>query len=271
MTLPNNPKSKMPNKMKENNRYADAYQVMDCLFLDGVKEGATLYHYTKFGTLSSILQNDKIELWTTHHAQLNDYSELYWGLKINSEIIPNVKTLRDKIKPDDFFAHYENSHITCFSKYGNSLPMWNMYAGDCGISLGFDNMHNCSDFLLMNVAYGSDEWQTRVDKFRAYDSRLIAPFLVYAPYMIKHPAFEYEQEVRAVVENPTSVFEYDGRKHSTISINKSCLSRIFVGPCDNFDEISKNIQQLLSERGYENVDICRSFIPLRINKQNKYN
>lgn len=251
----------------EDNRYADAYKVMDSLFMDGVEKNTTLYHYTKLSTLSSILQNDRIELWTTHHTQLNDYSELYWGLKINSEIIPHVQTLKDKIKPDDFFAHYENAHITCFSKYGNSLPMWNMYAGDCGVSLGFENLHNCSDFLLFNVAYGRDEWQRRVDKFRAYDVRLLAPFLVYAPYMIKHPAFEYEQEVRAIVEKPLSVFDYEGRKHATISINKSCLSHIFVGPCDNFDEISESIQQLLQEREYGDVDVCKSNIPLRKDKQ----
>lgn len=141
--------------------------------------------------LSHIIKDDGIHMRTTHYASLNDYSKLYWGRTIQLDVLEHFKD----IGPEPIVDYYEDGQIASLSMYGNSLP----YRGSNGISIGIKGLSNKSDdYYVLKVVYGKREWSKLLGRFT--DTKLSSLSLItnfiFAPFVIKHQAFEYEQEVR---------------------------------------------------------------------------
>jgi len=103
----------------------------------------TLFHYTSLEGLKGII-NEK-GFWATNLNYMNDTSER----KYAHEVI--MRALQHSIADSKFSSkfksvlkgayskHNENNYYAvCFTKDGNSLPMWQVYGGSCGVSIELD-------------------------------------------------------------------------------------------------------------------------------------
>lgn len=249
----------------ESSQIVNINKYLDLILCPTIGKGEKVCHYTDASLLDSILHDDNIELWATKITQLNDYSELYFGLDILKDTIHNVKSLQ-KIDTEKLFHRFKDAHVISFSTKPNSLPMWNTYAQH-GVSLVFKGLgNNVENYYLAEINYNINEWIDKVNGIIDHFPNLtIAPLWVFAPYIIKHPAFEYESEVRIIVDMPEEIFmDTNGKSRYRIILPKSMLSEVVIGPSFGTDTNIKNeITHLLASRGYCNVRISSSNIPFR--------
>lgn len=118
-----------------------------------------VYHYTDLGGTEGILNSKS--LWMTSYTQLNDPSEIEYGLKILSEIIglqlkksPDNKLWQilldglEKVIKEEF-----DIYVVSFCLKSNYLPAWRLYADDArGCSIGFS-----ADFFSENNRLSKSE------------------------------------------------------------------------------------------------------------------
>src|SRR5258706_6937370 len=105
-----------------------------------------IYHYTDGDGLTGILQSRK--LWLTDLFDLNDPSELRYGIRYAQDALDTISTDRGieqfakdfrKFTADGIqaIAHF---FVGCFSCNGDELGQWRAYADDGrGFAIGFDS------------------------------------------------------------------------------------------------------------------------------------
>lgn len=229
------------------------------ILLPNIDSNTFLFHYTSVDNFDHIIKSDGIHLRTTHYASLNDYTELYWGRKILLDVLENFK----EYDSNRIIDYYEDVQITSLSMYGNSLPMWKMYGGKSGISIGLKSLCNeTDDYYVLKVVYGKSEWYKKLDELSCTKKSSISQLinLMFAPVVIKHAAFEYEQEVRLVILNPKETIIQNNALRSYIHFKPEHLGCIYVGPTQNKDTVEL-IKQKLVEIGYNNIPVHHSGIP----------
>lgn len=109
-------------------------------------KGKTLFHYTDFGGLKGIIENQ--HLFATNSSFLNDRKEYSYGVGIFNDSALNIKksstsTIEKKLI-DSFLElisekNISTHYVTSFSSKGDLLSQWRAYANNGkGISIGFD-------------------------------------------------------------------------------------------------------------------------------------
>ncbi len=179
--------------------------------------GEVLYHYTNRTGAKGILESRKI--WASEFSSLNDPEELSYSrnmIKRRIGVLSSSENLTE-LSEEIGSISFSDVFISSFSKAGDSLPQWRMYAGEDGVSLGFprSTLRNveslASGFALTEVIYDTEEQMRLIDpvvnamieiyqsgtgaretveKFES-EIRRIAPAL-------KQPGYSSEREVRIV-------------------------------------------------------------------------
>lgn len=177
-------------------------------------------------------------------------------------------------------------YIFSLSEDKDSLPMWNTYADNSlGVNIGFDFMkleylmeHN-DDKKLIKCDYDHSKIEhfiknnikdlyrsITIDKYfigvySGADRRIWNDFEKQIPYL-KHPSYSYEREWRIILTPP---FEYDSdnnfkevefqikdgipKPYRELKINQELIKSIEIGPCSNFNLVSKSLMMLLNKLG----------------------
>ena len=224
--------------------------------------------------LTKILCEKSISFWVTHHQYLNDPTEYNWGEGKAKELFPDCDYSRN-----DFF-------ILSLSKRKDFLPMWAMYSGNgTGIMIELENipsyclqskycmgecyynLENIDNVLRQNSVKHLKQSE---DEFRIH---LADSMMLYFPYTMKHPAYEYEEEVRFIFEkqkDESLVFkEKNGILIPCIErhFDKDFIKSITLGPMleAGKDRAIKSLKQFLSQNGYEHLlnEVYFSNVPYR--------
>lgn len=167
--------------------------------------------------------------------------------------------------------------ITSFSKERDSLPMWNMYADNSlGVALGFEKEVIKGDvekqgFRFAKCLYDQQEITASFssDIERIYDCISISDksFGTLTSFgstpldsfrnivsIVKNNSFKYEKEWRIIIkqklEQNNLSFNFKNKilkPYYQFEIPKISLKEIIIGPCSNFDLISKPLFMLLKQ------------------------
>ena len=267
----------------------------------------TLFHYTTVPGFNGILGHSC--LWATDTRYLNDLEEYRHGVALFQE---ELKKVAEKREDHDFLVNYpeciddllnvetrlDGKHTYCvsFTENGDLLSQWRGYAGNGGLSIGFDPGSLTSSaknqgFRFMKCLY--DEKKKKafvrevVDDFlwhcgewhnnKALDHFTSEHFGVYLRRMIcflapvlKHEAFFEEEEWRAVHSYGHLPNEMLSSRESNeidipytvFSLQDVSVQKIYIGPCNNVDRVYLRILHTLDLRKLSHV--CeKSIIPYR--------
>lgn len=303
-----------------------------CLGFDNdyVKQfiGGEIFHYTSPESFDKIMfsgENDtKIKLYASRYDCVNDTSEGKYVIDVYNSV---VKDLYDAISEDKYMTiknllptnhslirKYKDEecvhvsekmcdmYICCFSKDGDSLPMWNYYSKDSkyqGYNIGIDgieaieNLHKyrsdvnikwyeviydiktqkeiIKTFLLEILEYYLPERKSTIQY-------VISSKLTEWSMIFKKSYFTHENEVRVVIYIPKK----EGCKHFPVKyrqkgmfkipyivfeLEKECLTSVGISPLyctegEKEQQISILKEQLYSNR-YDFFDVIPSEIPIR--------
>lgn len=288
-----------------------------------------IYHYTTVDALIGMTSNmsnanRNLTMWATDILCMNDPQERKVGVNLMDSFIKEIEeeleipincrisvlksnqqyysSLLNKIPKELSFSDY-NAYITSFSKYGDSLPMWSMYAKNGnGISLGFDREalgkeHSINISYMGEVFYDNlpdKEIKTLLKSFytyaysilKSYSSLLEKVFnnnnideiisidsyelysLIIASF-IKHHSYEYEGEIRFFCLNnqPMKFRSSNGFivPYIDYKLPIDYLKKIIVGPTLDYERIIKPLISLFRSRGIDitKIEIEKSNIPYR--------
>jgi hypothetical protein len=261
-----------------------------------LKSNNIIYHYTSLDALfNGILvaapeKLGEICLWATHSDYLNDKYEI----KSCSEMI------EDKIKKicnGQFYDRYietkevngvDEIHILSFSKTKDYLPMWSMYGKQGkGIMLGFDfksdeYMIKCNYMDEKDLSNFIDAKLNKITKndISYLEQTEILIGMYYQIFAIKSRHFEYEQEIRMVI-NPNNVIEQvasesnpysqvDFRVNNNVLVPyfkyyfpKEYLVELWIGPTQNQTLSTNSLRKYLNKYGFDHTKIINSSCPLK--------
>jgi len=105
----------------------------------------TMYHYCSLDSFFSIVKNQ--ELWLTRADYTNDIYEMQYVdhkmLEIANEMLENGEITEEASRDLKMFYNREDYYgkmfIGCFSRQGENLSQWRLYADDAkGVSIGFN-------------------------------------------------------------------------------------------------------------------------------------
>lgn len=227
-----------------------------------------------------------------------DFYQTISRIKPSSEQLFLQKTSENIIS-----VHQEkcSRFICCFSKENDSLPMWNYYSKSnarSGYNIGFfnaniiDSKRNYKDSCeyhtyrviyddskkiniirtrikeLWELVCGPDDLEVVVEEISWFLSEWAITF--------KRSDFSYENEVRLLIEVPLSKIE-ERTKYRTnngliipyieVCFPHDILSYVKIGPLSclpDDNELQREIvKEMLSSRGYRNIDISSSKVPIR--------
>ncbi len=260
-----------------------------------------LYHYTSFDGLQGILQSHT--LWATDTRFFNDTTERAFAEAAMVAFLKSVERdcelaflemLKDCISPT-----FGSTFATCFCENGDLLSMWRGYGSEDGYSIGFEG--NALRGLLKptfetfgKVMYGSD-FAPIVNEFRelcehmkkkrepavtTQDKHGVMGCFAQMLVLVKHPAFQEEQEWRIVIPRQpidkvhfrsgpygpkpyvrVPVIQDDGgeMRHAKLPIRQ-----IIVGPTAKSPVAEDVVNQMLEKYGYgDSVVVSSSAIPYR--------
>ena len=259
-----------------------------------------IYHYTSLDALfNGILVTNpekfkEICMRATHSDYLNDKSEI----KFSSELIDNKMK---KFCAGKFYESYieikevideKEIHILSFSKTKDSLPMWSMYGKQGkGIMLGFDFQSDdlkfkCNYLDEKDLSTFLDEIINKLLNYENEDSRIkfkqpeILAELYNQRFAIKSKCFEYEKEIRMII-NPNMTIEQifnESHPHSQIDFTvkdniltpyfkfyfpKETLVELWIGPTQNPTLSANSLRKYLDKYGFNHTKIRYSDCPLR--------
>lgn len=257
-----------------------------------------IYHYTDVRALIGMIASGRI--WATHVSCLNDAMEYEIGVSFVTNFIrANLKrpaeALIDKaisqIRSVDTF-------ITCYSATADVLSQWRAYSGiGTGYCIGFKatEMATGDDRmpLLEKVIYSKTAGESvlslllaHVDKFLndndfgevevGYLKGMLEGIFNIVACIIKHSAFEEENEYRQIYQPATSALSLGikhriGRFGLTPYVEIGFLQKemlpiqsIMIGPCRDPGSETRSLELMLSEHGYGDVEVFISRIPLRV-------
>lgn len=182
--------------------------------------------------------------------------------------------------------------ISSFSNAKESLPMWNMYADDCKgvmIEIKLDILKKLG-LSPISCIYCNDEhdltryiplFKDRYSKTKSLyingeimqneqrGPRLLLFYLHYSAWMsalIKHPAYEYEQEVRVITwcDAEPSFREKNGTIIPYINTNipVCAIKSVYIGPNANYELVKNSLDVFCAHKGIR-IDIVKSENPYR--------
>lgn len=218
-----------------------------------------VYKYMSCHSIFRVLENDSIKF--SNSADFNDpfdgkaYIEYdfpddwiidYFGLHNLSdsqkEIVINKKRLdSDEMQKisHSLYSRFDRSiAISCFSKTGDSVPMWAHYSdNNRGVCLKFDITKD------VNFFYGicPVDYQEKSVSYRFS----VAEDHIRKQYITKGKCWEYEQEIR-VIKSATQA--------GLIKFNKASLIEIAFGCCCTKENKLK-VRQYLKQYKYEDVKL----------------
>lgn len=212
------------------------------------------------------------------------------------EICAMMESDEDSICYASTMYNLKNKFIASFSLNQDSLSLWNYYTKDnnmLGYNIGFNLKKFISStnklkqyYLHGKVIYNTKEQFQILDlmlndyceefcKFLKYDEQVHRSFLIAEFMMIlhifglffKHPAYALEEEYRFIYE-PTTKVKYRQKAglfipYIELPFDTSAVNSIKISPTQK-DEIVKNsLIDMLHDKGYSNINISKSNIPLR--------
>lgn len=288
-----------------------------------------IFHYTTVDALIGMTSNmsnsnRNLTMWATDILCMNDPQERNVGVNLMDSFIEEIEeeleipidyrisvlrsnqqcysNLLTKMPKEFTFSDY-NAYITSFSKYGDSLPMWSMYAKNGnGVSLGFDrkpleNEHSNNIFYMGEVFYDNlpdKEIKALLKDFYKYsysilksclpllesvlNSNMINEMISIVSYelysliiasFIKHHSYEYEGEIRlCCVNNQSMKFRSSNGfivPYIEYKIPIDFLRKIIIGPTLDYDRIINPLLKLFHSRGIDitKIEIEKSNVPYR--------
>jgi len=272
------------------------------------KPNKDVYHYTDKEGLKGILTKKALWLTNYIHLNDSseilyglDYVRSYVskGLpkcRFSKKLFSNAKQILEK---------NANVFVTSFCCESDYLPAWQTYAVDGkGFSVGFKSSFfigatsktgDQPDFGRSKVIYLCGEEKDKLDekllkplvniiklikkeshprKRERYQAEIFSNIML-ALYVIKHPAYKGELEHRIYSfagKNDANQNFYvpDSSKYRRyFSFETNCISEIWVGPQENFEQAENNILKILDENNYDRdaIKILPSTIPYKNNYQ----
>ncbi len=255
---------------------------------DGVK-----LHFTKFTAL-----NDKMEGKVLQKRFLTICERLYSEKVIEKrEVNQLLKYVNFETGKFRCFLegkwqelNFEDTFVCSFSLQQDSLPMWNYYVKNGsyqGYNIGFRNPYFCCDvseddiladiLQVCEVLYSDKELEVLVresqDILKKFGEDLtnLLHDLHYGVLQHKESCFAHEQEVRLIyTANPKKKkqIKYKVKNgvlvpYIEVELLRETVQEITVGPLIEQDLAVKNLREFLEQRGYSDVDIKVSEIPIR--------
>jgi len=257
-----------------------------------------IYHYTDVNGLIGLISNSFV--WATHTGRLNDSSENAHGFNLVKSYVQNSSDRASKQLIEKVLLDFRSvdSYVTCYSTESDLLSQWRSYTGgNVGYSLGFETkkMATLDDRMppLEQVIYEVNKAKAlinhllmRIDKFlnhnllgeveEGYLLGMLQATLASIACIIKHNKFEEEREYRQIYQPGNTCLKLKhGFRNSKFGLtpyveigflekNKLPLKTITIGPCQDFNQEQKALKILLVQQGYEQVEIIKSEIPLRV-------
>ena len=190
----------------------------------------------------------------------------------------------------------ENMFLCCFSTDDDSLPMWNYYVkgGEYqGYCLGFKWLADKSDlsdkmramcFSLYEVQYDDKKLHDHILKCAEEIKRrsetgensfeiinVIRMYLTRGALIHKKNCFSHEREMRVrflAKGDYLNKIDYKTKKgvlvpYIPLEFDKTALKEITIGPLMENELAKKNLEAFLKQRGYNDVIIKTSDVPIR--------
>lgn len=196
-----------------------------------------------------------------------------------------------------------STYILSFSKDQDSLPMWNYYTKDNkyeGYNIGIDskialisdlnNIQNGFSMFSHEVIYDNqlkrEQLKSILSQLANYEEQhpgetwgQLSFVLWMLRFLYKSPAFAHEREVRLILQltdEPAPKgfnghpFEIKYREangyiipYVEVALPEEYLNSITIGPLIAQQEAKQSLQKFLKSRGYNNVEINCSNVPVR--------
>lgn len=257
-----------------------------------------VYHYTDVNGLIGIVTSGCIR--ATHVNRLNDSSENKLGFELVQKYVRKNMPKASRPLFEKVLSEFQSvdTYVACYSTENDLLGQWRNYTGtQVGYSLGFDTsqMATLDDKLppLEAVIYDQriveillDSLIKRVDEFLNNNSfgdievgyllGMVNAMLNIVACITKYPKFEEEKEYRHIYQPGKTGLELtpcfkSGRFGLTpyveIKFLKSGylpLKSVTIGPCQDFNLEFRTLKILLQSKGYGDLEILKSEIPLRM-------
>lgn len=239
------------------------------------------YHYTSLDAIINgiIVRNPEpqkeICLWATHSQYMNDPLEFSMGVSLIDSMykileINNNTDLQQKWSSVKEF--YKSCFLTCFSENADSLPMWIMYGNNGqGVALEFEKgIPEVDNEYILKCEYNSDNITPNIKDLLSKGNECVATYIALLPFILKHSAYNYENEIRYVSSFPNipTYFRSKNGKvipYKKVYLEKGLLKSVTIGPSANLEQVEQSLRLFLNERGFKNIPIKKSIIPYRCN------
>lgn len=246
------------------------------------KYGESIYHYTNFDALFSIL-NDK-ELWFGSTESMNDKSEVVLFIDLLEKALSLEKEI-DKNKLSNLFNKIRKSlkstypYALCFSKAKDDASQWERYARNAsGVCISFNTANLIKTFLYANgmfneVFYDFDvkehdhykilkTYLVENELYSFHDIDGLISNIILCGYFHKHKSFSAEQEIRIsslwdmkLSSSKLEIKCINGAIRKIMIINLEELCRKYeIDFEDLFDEI------IIGPRSIQNLDELKDAI-----------
>lgn len=259
---------------------------------------STVYHYTDVNGLIGIITSGCIR--ATHVNRLNDASENIHGFKLVHDHVSQNMPKASKSLFEIILSEFQSvdTYVACYSTEDDQLSQWREYTGSqVGYCMGFETsqMATIDDRLppLEAVIYKEhqvtnllDRLLERVNEFFTINPTFgevelghvlgtVSAMLNSIACITKHPKFDEEKEYRHIYQPGKTGLSLSpcfksGRFGLTSYVEINFLKPNFVplksvtiSPCHDFDLEKKELEIFLQKKGYENIKIEKSSIPLR--------
>lgn len=248
------------------------------------KIGKTIYHYTSFYALYSILENN--ELWLGNTANMNDKSELINFINQIRQVLE--EKCADKQDEIDTIFHEikkrlktEYPFALCFSKNKDDAAQWERYADHAqGICIEFDTFllskYICGKYLtITDVFYDTDVRKHKfIECFTNYlDGKdyefenltgLVDNLLVSAASH-KHHSFSSENECRIYTFYETET-DYSKTEFKNINSQIKKMLILDLNKMNNSSNIKfhETISKIIvGPRSTQNIDDFKEFLKIK--------
>lgn len=207
----------------------------------------------------------------------------------------NQLRIKKEIDGEEKEFSLDDLYICCFSVENDALPMWNYYTKNGehqGYALGFKSLRVLSRKKDSTVAvnllcYRVDYYEEKLENYvRAYISSirnnpdmdimnhgfdLIKRYLILGSIMHKSSCFKHENEIRMVLlagEEDKQELKFKTKNgilipYLELFFDKSSLKKITIGPLIEKDLASNNLVEFLQHKGYQDIEIQHSKVPIR--------
>ncbi|HOO53175.1 MAG TPA: DUF2971 domain-containing protein [Methanothrix sp.] len=201
------------------------------------EEKAKIWRYMNFTEFVSIL--DRQELFFVRSDKLRDKHEgsvSYFNIKNRHEVKGKGYEKLSDAFPKDIkeFTFINSWHLNLYE----SAAMWNLYANDkegIAIQTTYKNLKECFNESPADIFIG-------VVFYIDYDTERIPEDHTFDPYLYKRKSFEYEKELRAIIQGSPPEKDRDTGLYVKINIDK-LIECVYVCPTapDWIYELTKSV------------------------------